>query len=121
MGIIYLASLLGASGCMLLLDARFRLFFWRDWRAATIVTAVGVLFLLAWDLVGIVTGVFQMGASPGMTGMLIAHELPIEEPVFLAFLVLCTMVTFTGAVRIIERRTSRAGRAGQGETIGEDR
>lgn len=107
MGVVYLVCLLGASACMLLLDARFRLFFWRDWRAATVVTIVGVIFLLAWDLVGILTGVFQMGASEGMTGILIAHELPIEEPVFLAFLVLCTMVIFTGAVRIIEHRSER--------------
>ena len=107
MGIIYLACILGASACMLLLDARFRLFFWRDWRAATIVTVAGALFLLAWDLVGIMSGVFQMGASAGMTGILIAHELPIEEPVFLAFLVLCTMVIFTGAMRIIEQRPGR--------------
>lgn len=121
MGIIYLASLLGVSACMLLLDARFRLFFWRDWRAAALVVIVGVLFLLAWDVVGIVTGVFEMGASPGMTGILIAHELPIEEPVFLAFLVLCTMVIFTGAVRIIERRSGRADRAGQHEIDGADR
>ncbi|KTR86167.1 lycopene cyclase domain-containing protein [Leucobacter chromiiresistens] len=114
MAVVYLACLLGASGCMLLLDARFRLFFWRDWRAAAVVTVGGVLFLLAWDLVGIMTGVFEMGASAGMTGILIAHELPIEEPVFLAFLVLCTMVIFTGAVRLLERRAARRGAAAEG-------
>ena len=108
MGAIYLSSLLVASACMLLIDARFRLFFWRDWRAAAIVMVTGVAFLLAWDLVGIVTGVFRMGASDGMTGVLIAHELPVEEPVFLAFLVLCTMVIFTGAVRLFEGRSSRS-------------
>ena len=107
MGIVYLGSLLLVSGCMLLLDARFRLFFWRDWRAASVVLGVGVAFLLAWDIVGILTGVFRMGGSPGMTGILIAHELPIEEPVFLAFLVLCTMVVFTGAARLLEHARRR--------------
>ncbi|WP_336660320.1 lycopene cyclase domain-containing protein [Leucobacter sp. USHLN153] len=104
MGIIYLAALLVSSGCMLLLDARFRLFFWRDWRVATLVMMLGVAFLLAWDLVGIATGIFRMGGSAAMTGILIADELPIEEPVFLAFLVLCTMVACTGAAHILERR-----------------
>ena len=30
MGVVYLAALLLSLGCMLLLDWRFRLFFWRD-------------------------------------------------------------------------------------------
>ncbi|NQD88802.1 lycopene cyclase domain-containing protein, partial [Paenarthrobacter sp. CM16] len=56
MGVLYLLSLLAGIMCMLLLDHRFRLFFWRDAKAAVIVTVVGVLFLLAWDLAGIGLG-----------------------------------------------------------------
>ena len=49
MGAIYLAALLVSLGCMLLLDWRFRLFFWRDAVAAAVVTAVG----LAITIIGI--------------------------------------------------------------------
>ena len=103
MGVLYLASLLLGIACMLLLDHRFRLFFWRDAKAAAIVTAVGVLFLLGWDLAGIGLGIFLRGEGTIATGLLLAPELPIEEPVFLLFLVLCTMVLYTGARRIMER------------------
>ncbi|MFJ4210062.1 lycopene cyclase domain-containing protein [Paenarthrobacter sp. NPDC089675] len=108
MGIVYLASLLTGIGCMLLLDHRFRLFFWRDAKAAAIVTVVGVLFLLGWDLSGIALGIFLRGEGAIATGVLIAPELPLEEPVFLLFLVLCTMVLFTGARRMLAALPTRS-------------
>jgi len=104
MGVLYLVSLLLGITCMLLLDHRFRLFFWRDAKAAAIVTAVGLLFLLAWDLAGIGLGIFLRGEGTIATGLLLAPELPIEEPVFLVFLVLCTMVLYTGARRLLDRK-----------------
>ena len=39
-----------------------------------------------WDAVGIATGVFVKGDSPIFVGILLAPELPLEEPFFLAFL-----------------------------------
>lgn len=101
MGAVYLAALLISLGCMLLLDRRFRLFFWRDPIAATIVTVVGLAFFLMWDVAGIVSGIFFRGEGTIATGILLAPELPIEEPVFLVFLVVCTMVIYTGAVRVL--------------------
>lgn len=109
MGFVYLLSLFLGIACMLLLDFRFRLFFWHDARSATIVTVVGVAVLLAWDLVGIGLGIFLRGEGEIATGLLLAPELPIEEPVFLTFLVLCTMIVYTGLARIYKRR--RGGRS----------
>lgn len=114
MGVLYLLSLLLGITCMLLLDHRFRLFFWRDAKAAATVTAVGVLFLLAWDLAGIGLGIFLRGEGAIATGILLAPELPLEEPVFLLFLVLCTMVLYTGARRILTALPAR-GRAPERE------
>lgn len=105
---MYLAALLGGIGCMLLLDWRFRLFFWRDAVAAAIVTAVGVAVLLAWDVAGIALGIFVRGDAAIATGIVLAPELPLEEPVFLVFLVLCTMVLYTGAMRLITARARRS-------------
>lgn len=108
MGAVYLAALLIFTGCMLLLDWRFRLFFWRDTVAAVVVTIVGLAFFLVWDIAGIAGGIFFRGEGAIATGVLLAPELPLEEPVFLLFLVICTMVIYTGAARLVTRRTSRA-------------
>lgn len=107
MGFLYLALLLATLGCMLLLDWRFRLFFWRDALTATIVTVVGLAFFLVWDVAGIAGGIFFRGEAAVATGIILAPELPIEEPVFLLFLVVCTMVVYTGAVRILTRLSRR--------------
>lgn len=103
-GAIYLTALLVSLGCMLLLDWRFRLFFWRDAVAATIVTVVGLAFFLAWDVAGIAARIFFRGEAVIATGIVLAPELPLEEPIFLVFLVVCTMVLYGGAVRVLERR-----------------
>ena len=114
-GFVYLGALLAASGCMLLLDRRFELFFWRDRFAATVVTALGVAFLLAWDFAGIALGIFLRGEATIATGIVIAPEMPIEEPVFLVFLVLCTMVLYTGSARLLAaRRRPRGARSDAG-------
>jgi hypothetical protein len=50
---LYLAALAISLTGMIVLDRRFRLFFWNDARRATIVLVVGVVFFLVWDLSGI--------------------------------------------------------------------
>lgn len=104
MGFVYLAVLLVVLGCMLLLDRRFRLFFWRDAVSAALVTVLGLAFFLVWDIAGIAGGIFFRGDAVVATGIVLAPELPIEEPVFLLFLVVCTMVLYTGSVRLLSRR-----------------
>ncbi|MFK0403709.1 lycopene cyclase domain-containing protein [Microbacterium sp. NPDC090225] len=111
MGFVYLAALLVSTGCMLLLDRRFRLFFWRDAVAATVVTISGLAFFLIWDVFGIVTGIFYRGESAIATGIVLAPEMPLEEPVFLTFLVICTMVVYTGAARLLTRGRARPARS----------
>lgn len=103
----YLLSLLAGIGCMLLLDARFRLFFWKDAPAAALVTIAGTVFLLLWDAAGIASGIFLRGDADIASGVVLAPEMPLEEPVFLVFLVLCTMVLYTGSARFLEARSRR--------------
>lgn len=102
--LVYLTTLMVLICCMLLLDRRFRLFFWHDPVAASIVTTVGVAFLLAWDMAGIRFGIFLRGPGDIATGIVLAPELPLEEPVFVVFLVLVTMVLYTGCARILSAR-----------------
>jgi len=108
MGVVYLAALLLSLGCMLLLDWRFRLFFWRDAVSAAVVTAVGLVFFLIWDVAGIANGIFFRGDGMIATGLVLAPELPLEEPIFLLFLVVCTMIIYTGAERVLTRHREQA-------------
>jgi lycopene cyclase domain-containing protein len=108
MGFTYLGLLLFSIGGMLLLDWRHRLFFWRDARAAAIVTAIAAAGLLAADAAGIAAGLFLRGDGAIATGIVIAPHMPIEEPVFLVFLVLLTAVLYTGSVRILAQRERTA-------------
>jgi lycopene cyclase domain-containing protein len=90
-GLLYLAALAVSLLGMVVLDRRFRLFFWRDARRAAIVLAAGVAFFVVWDLAGIRLGVFFRGETDFMTGLQLAPELPLEELFFLAFLCYLTM------------------------------
>lgn len=101
----YLAALAVSITGMVVLDRRFTLFFWRDARRAAVVLTAGVLSFLVWDVAGIGLGVFFRGETDFMTGVLIAHELPLEEVFFLTLLCYLTMNVF-GAV---SSRDARVG------------
>jgi lycopene cyclase domain-containing protein len=101
---LYLAALLFSLMGMVVLDRRFRLFFWADARRAAIVLPAGVLFFLLWDLAGIGLGIFFRGPSPLVTGLVVAPELPVEEIAFLTLLCYLTMIVFAGMTKMLMRR-----------------
>ena len=115
-GLYLLAILVSAAG-IIILDARFRLAAWRSPGRTAAAVAVGVVFFLAWDAVGIATGVFLKGDSPLFTGIDIAPELPLEEVFFLAFLCYLGLVVWAAALRVIERRAPAERRS---RTTGRD-
>jgi lycopene cyclase domain-containing protein len=104
MGILYLAALLVSLGGMVVLDRRFRLFFFDRPVRAAVVLVVGVLFFVLWDLAGISLGIFFRGETVFMTGIQVAPELPLEELFFLALLCYLTMNVFRGATKLLARR-----------------
>lgn len=108
MGVVYLAALLVSITGMVVLDHRFRLFFFADaWRAA-VVLAVGVAVFLVWDVAGIALGVFFRGETEFMTGLLLAPELPVEEVFFLVLLSYLTMNVWAAASRALDGRGASA-------------
>ncbi|HEY9424533.1 MAG TPA: lycopene cyclase domain-containing protein [Microterricola sp.] len=113
---LYLLILLSTIACMLLLDRRFALFFWRDARRASLVLGLGVLFFVLWDIAGIALGIFLRGQNEISTGIMLGPEFPVEELVFLVFLCYLTMVVFNGARLLLERRVvvDHAARIGNG-------
>lgn len=88
----YLGTLVVSFSCMLLVDHRWRVFLWARPRRAAVVMAVGVVLFLLWDVAGITTGIFERGDSPGMTGIELAPDFPLEELFFVTFLCHLTMV-----------------------------
>ena len=103
MGLLYLAALLVALTGMVMLDRRFRLFFWPDARRAAVVLAAGLVFFVTWDLLGIGLGIFFRGETAFMTGLQVAPELPVEELFFLTLLVYVTMNLYGAANRLVGR------------------
>lgn len=108
---LYLAGLVVSLIGMTVLDARFRLFFWRaPWRAAAVMV-VGVAFFMVWDVAGVAYGIFFIGPQHLLTGVLLAPEVPLEELFFLLLLCYTTMNLF-GAVRpIVARAADRRSRS----------
>jgi lycopene cyclase domain-containing protein len=109
MSLLYLAALLLALSGMVVLDRRFRLFFWVQPRRAALVMFVGVAFFLVWDLAGVGLGIFFRGETAFMTGLQLAPELPVEELFFLTLLCYLTMNAFGWLRRA--RRVSMPGGA----------
>lgn len=105
--VTYLAALLAAQGCMLLLDRRLRLVLWADARRGAAVVAAGVVFFLAWDVAAILRGFYERGASPAMTGIMLAPELPLEELVFVVFLSHLTLVVHRLVAQGLRARAAR--------------
>jgi len=102
----YLLAILVSAAGVVALDARFRLAAWRARTRTLVAVAVGTVLFIAWDLIGIAAGVFVKGESPLYLGIDLAPHLPVEEPVFLAFLCYLSIVTWAGARRLLERRSS---------------
>ncbi|MDH2416244.1 lycopene cyclase domain-containing protein [Nocardioides sp. CER19] len=107
MSLLYLVSLLIPAFCMGLVDRRWRLFLFAGRpRTAWTVLLTGAAFFLVWDLVAIGQGMYERGDSTAMTGIEVAHELPLEEIVFVLFLCYVTMVVHGLARLLLARRSS---------------
>ncbi len=101
-GAYLLAILLSATG-IVIIDARWRLAAFAAPGRALAAVGIGVAFFLAWDAAGIVTRAFVKGHSALFVGIDLAPELPLEEPVFLAFLCYLGLVVYAAALRWITR------------------
>ena len=82
----YFGALLLSLGGLAVLDRRYNLAFFHDRRATIIALLVSLVIFLAWDVAGILLGIFYVGPSPYLSGIRLAPELPLEEPFFLVLL-----------------------------------
>ncbi|MFT4210343.1 MAG: lycopene cyclase domain-containing protein [Microbacterium sp.] len=95
----YLAAILIAAAGVAALDVRYRLAIPAAPGRTVGAIAIGTAFFLAWDLIGILAGVFVKGSSPLLLGVDLAPHLPLEEPLFLAFLCYLALVVHAAARR----------------------
>lgn len=111
--VTYLAALLAALACLVLLDRRLRLVLWADARRGAVVIGVGVAFFLLWDVLAIRAGFYERGGSAALTGIMLAPELPLEELFFVVFLCYLALVAhqLVGRFVVGRRATSRKGEA----------
>ncbi|GAA4367461.1 lycopene cyclase domain-containing protein [Paeniglutamicibacter cryotolerans] len=108
---IYLLVLVALLGCMCAIDARYRLFFFDRPLAAALTLVAGLAYFLFWDIWAIAEGIFLHLPSPLMTGIMVGHQLPLEEVFFLAFLCYQTMILFVGARRLLASRQRKESEA----------
>ena len=91
MSFFYLGFLAFSRAGMIICDHRWRLAFFHDAKRAWAICIIVVIAFLIWDALGIATGTFFRGGSPYMTGIELAPEMPLEEPIFLFFLTYLTI------------------------------
>jgi lycopene cyclase domain-containing protein len=104
---LYLAAIVVSTLCMGLVDHRWRLFLFARPRAALLALGTGFAFFLVWDLAAIELAHYAKGASPAMTGIDVAPELPLEELFFITFLCYVTGVLHGLFTLVVERREAR--------------
>lgn len=104
---LYLAAIVVSAAGIAALDLRFGLVARRARRPFALALVAGLAFFIAWDLVGIATGVFVKGDSPLYLGLDLAPHLPLEELFFLAFLCYLTLVVHAAALRMLTGRRAR--------------
>lgn len=95
----YLLALVVSICGLIYLDFRYKLAFWQNTRKTVAVIAVAMTMFIAWDLLGILTGIFFKGDSQYMLPFVLAPEFPVEELFFLFLLNYVTLLMYIGASR----------------------
>lgn len=96
----YLVFLLISLIGLFTIDRKFQLAWPVNKKATLLTVSISVAFFLIWDAAGIAMGIFFIGDADVLTGLQLAPEMPIEEPVFLTLFIYTTLLVY----RFIERR-----------------
>lgn len=104
----YLTCLVVSLSGLALADWWFRLAFFSDWRRSLRSLLPVYVLLLAWDMLGIGLGIFFIGDSRFDSGIVLAPELPLEEPFFLALLIYVTLIFYLLLARLSRPRSRQS-------------
>lgn len=108
---LYLLALLGSIAGMMILDARFKVALFQRALSTVLMVGFGVAALIIVDLYAIEHAIFVRGESPYLLGIWLTPHIPLEEPIFLAFLSYCTLVIYGLLNRWAETRRRQEGLA----------
>jgi lycopene cyclase domain-containing protein len=108
----YLAGLLFSLFGLGFIDYRYRLALFAQAARTVATVAVSVSVFLVWDLLGIGLHVFFIGENTWLTGITIAPNLPVEEPVFLTLLCYTILLLFVWLSGERARRGGERARRG---------
>jgi len=98
----YLIGLIIAIGGLVVLDRKFRLAFFHNFKRTAITLSFAVWLFITWDIFGIRLGIFFHGNSAYSLPNRIIPEFPIEELFFLFLLTYVSLLIY----RFIEKRQS---------------
>ena len=88
-------SLIGTG----LFDYKWKMALFNNPRRAVLTLVVSVAYFLIWDVAGIALGIFFTGSTALLTGIMLAPDLPLEEPFFLLLLCYCALLLFVAFSR----------------------
>lgn len=102
----YLSALLAMIGLLVVVDWRFKLAFFYQWRRASKTIGLAVSMFIIWDLMGIGLHIFFSGHSAFVTGVKLLPNFPVEELFFLTAFCYLTLVLWVLGGRYADVRRS---------------
>lgn len=97
---LYLVSIVFVLLCLGLIDRHHKLVLFYDARRSFKVLITLLVFFVVWDILGIINGIFFIGSTPYLTGIVLGPEFPLEEIFFLTLLVYNPLIIY----RFLEER-----------------
>lgn len=100
MSVAYLVTIIFVLLCLAAIDHHHKLVFFYDAKRSLKVIASLLVFFLIWDLLGVIAGIFFIGDTQFLTGIVVAPQVPLEELFFLTLLAYNPLVIY----RFLEER-----------------
>lgn len=97
---LYLAGLIIAIGCLVIVDYKFKLAFFYQWQRTLMTLLIAIWLFIVWDIFGIKLGIFFHGDSQFSLPIRIIPEFPLEELFFLFLLTYVTLLIY----RFVQKR-----------------
>jgi lycopene cyclase domain-containing protein len=86
MSAAYLFTIVGSLLCLLAIDRHHKLVIFSDAKRSFKVFVATLTFFIIWDVLGVMSGIFFIGDTQFLTGILLGPDFPLEELFFLTLL-----------------------------------
>lgn len=100
MSSLYLCALIFVLLCLSLIDRHHKLVLFYDAKRSVKTILSLLVFFILWDILGVISGIFFIGQTPFLTGIILGPEFPLEELFFLTLLAYNPLIIY----RYLEER-----------------